>query len=296
LDQYTVKHGEYVRVTLRAEQPFRGFLIKAVDILDQKNETFGTFSVIGSWHIPYRDDSSASDSKYLHCAGILQSAVTHTGLTINMYVLSLQWRPPDNYHGMVTISASVVRDYQTYWTGIQSTPINVLNNHSDSENDVNSDSYQDNFGEESNVIIKKKHFSELSTISSSSFSTISSSSSSNRHSGAKFEDLSPHLDTPYNVWGDSDRDETQFGMEKIVTPDFRINTDLHTKNSMKRNNMDISTTISVGTEPSKRGQINSEISYKRLESQYGAWEENRAYLNRNSFQFSLCALTVSLIS
>merc|ERR1712142_1154430 len=154
----------------------------------------------------------------------------------------------------------------------------------------------DNFGEESNVIIKKKHFSELSTISSSSFSTISSSSSSNRHSGAKFEDLSPHLDTPYNVWGDSDRDETQFGMEKIVTPDFRINTDLHTKNSMKRNNMDISTTISVGPEPSKRGQINSEISYKRLESQYGAWEENRAYLNRNSFQFSLCALTVSLIS
>ena len=39
VDQYTITHGEYLRVTLRADQPFRGFLIKAVDILDYRNKS-----------------------------------------------------------------------------------------------------------------------------------------------------------------------------------------------------------------------------------------------------------------
>merc|ERR1719369_2666290 len=115
LDQYTVKEREYLRVTLRSEHPFKGFLIKAVDILDSRNKSFGSFSAIGSWYIPYIEDSNKSDSKYLHCNGSLQSAVTHSGFTINMHVVSLQWKPPENYGGIVTILATIVRDYTTHW-------------------------------------------------------------------------------------------------------------------------------------------------------------------------------------
>ena len=42
-----------------------------------------------------------------------------------MYVISLQWRPPDHYGGVVNIMATIVRDYAAYWTGVQSTQVMV---------------------------------------------------------------------------------------------------------------------------------------------------------------------------
>lgn len=39
MDQNTVTQGEYLRVTLRGEQPFRGFLVKALDYSDFRNKS-----------------------------------------------------------------------------------------------------------------------------------------------------------------------------------------------------------------------------------------------------------------
>ena len=41
------------------------------------------------------------------------------------YVLSLQWKPPHGFTGNVTVLASVVVDYRTYWAGLTSEPITV---------------------------------------------------------------------------------------------------------------------------------------------------------------------------
>lgn len=41
------------------------------------------------------------------------------------YVLSLQWKPPHGFTGNVTVLASVVMDYRTYWAGLTSEPIMV---------------------------------------------------------------------------------------------------------------------------------------------------------------------------
>ena len=47
------------------------------------------------------------------------------------YVLSLQWKPSYGFSGNVTIWATVVMDYQTYWAGISSDTINVFSNYDD---------------------------------------------------------------------------------------------------------------------------------------------------------------------
>jgi len=112
VDQTRVVHTDYVRVTIRSSQAFKGFLVTAVND-DRKR--------IGSWTIPYGDTSS----QYVHCDN-LQDTVTHTDHSSLRYVLSLSWKPPTSFSGNVTMVASVVMDYQTYWTGITSDTITVI--------------------------------------------------------------------------------------------------------------------------------------------------------------------------
>ena len=79
---------------------------------------------LGSWYIPYGDTSS----QYLHCDN-LQDSVTHTAHSSKRYVISLQWKPPDYFSGNVTILATLVMDYQTYWTNVTSNVIRVRSDH-----------------------------------------------------------------------------------------------------------------------------------------------------------------------
>ena len=54
-------------------------------------------------YIPYLADTDyLSESEYLHCGDRLQSAVTHSGRTNNIWVVSFQWRPPQHFSGHVT--------------------------------------------------------------------------------------------------------------------------------------------------------------------------------------------------
>jgi len=115
LDQDEVLHHDYVRVTIKSKQAFKGFLVTAVSPEEER---------LGSWYIPYGDTSS----QYLHC-GNLQDSVTHTAHSSKRYVLSLQWKPPQTFSGNVTILATLVMDYQTYWTNVRSNVITVLADH-----------------------------------------------------------------------------------------------------------------------------------------------------------------------
>merc|ERR1719270_1830504 len=142
MDQARITPDTYLRVTLRSQKAFKGFLLRA---------EAGNDRHVGTWYIPYLADTSyLSESQYLHCNNHLQSAVTHSGKTSAMWVVSFQWRPPHQFYGWVTFRATVVEDYRTFWTNITSTPILVMP--SDAENNIidykNDDSIYDNIDDE----------------------------------------------------------------------------------------------------------------------------------------------------
>merc|ERR1719150_2510740 len=127
VDQSEVRQDHYLRVTLRSTKPFKGFLLRAEDAQEKRNE-FGSWSAVGTWYIPYQNisETSPTSAKYLHCGGAPQSAVTHAGANSGAFVVSFQWRPPADLVGRVRIQATVVEDYRTYWTGILAPAVTVV--------------------------------------------------------------------------------------------------------------------------------------------------------------------------
>ena len=43
-----------------------------------------------------------------------------------MFVVSLQWKPPEKYHGWVSFHATVVENYQVFWIEVQSAPLYII--------------------------------------------------------------------------------------------------------------------------------------------------------------------------
>ena len=92
MDQARITPDTYLRVTIRSRRAFKGFLLRA---------EAGSVRHVGTWYIPYLADTSyLSESQYLHCDQLLQSAVTHSGKTNNMWVVSFQWRPGQDFAGL----------------------------------------------------------------------------------------------------------------------------------------------------------------------------------------------------
>jgi len=117
MDQYQMDADQYLRVTLRSKRAFKGFLLRAES--EKSNQT-------GSWYIPYLEDNSyLSESRYLHCRGGQQNAVTHSGRTATMFVVSFQWKPPSNFQGRVVFRATVVVNYRLFWVDITAAPVVV---------------------------------------------------------------------------------------------------------------------------------------------------------------------------
>ena len=85
---------------------------------------YASLKAIGTWYIPLR--AEANTSRYIACGGIHQKAVTHAGITApGLAAVHLQWSPPQTFHGIVVITASIVTNYSTYWASVQSNPISV---------------------------------------------------------------------------------------------------------------------------------------------------------------------------
>ena len=117
MDQYRMTSEQYLRVTLRSKRAFKGFLLRAES--EGSNHT-------GSWYIPYLEDTSyLSESHYLHCSGGAQSAVTHSGRTATMFVISFQWKPPAHFHGLIVFRATVVVNYRLFWVDVTAAKVQV---------------------------------------------------------------------------------------------------------------------------------------------------------------------------
>lgn len=112
MDQARITPDTYLRVTLRSQKAFKGnkgfdLKIGNINVLNTLGFLLRAEAVndrhVGTWYIPYLADTSyLSESQYLHCNNKLQSAVTHSGKTSAMWVVSFQWRPPHQFYGWVT--------------------------------------------------------------------------------------------------------------------------------------------------------------------------------------------------
>ena len=63
--------------------------------------------------------------RYLHCGGLPQSGVTHTGSSPGLLHVSLQWLPPVGYTGRVLLRAVVVANYTTFWSPVAAPVVEV---------------------------------------------------------------------------------------------------------------------------------------------------------------------------
>ena len=43
-----------------------------------------------------------------------------------MFVISLQWKPPAEFHGWVSFHATVVENYRLFWLDVSSAPLYVM--------------------------------------------------------------------------------------------------------------------------------------------------------------------------
>ena len=121
---------------MRSKRAFKGFLLRAESGKQPKMESNGNLeqptyfpeksNQTGSWYIPYLEDNSyLSESRYLHCQGGQQNAVTHSGRTATMFVVSFQWKPPASFQGRVVFRATVVVNYRLFWVDITAAPVLV---------------------------------------------------------------------------------------------------------------------------------------------------------------------------
>ena len=119
MDRAVITPDTYLRVTIRSRRAFKGFLLSATSVDTGARH-------VGTWYIPYLADTSyLSESEYLHCGQRLQSAVTHSGKAASMWVVSFQWRPPEDFRGWVQFRGTVVESYQVYWANVTSNKVYV---------------------------------------------------------------------------------------------------------------------------------------------------------------------------
>ena len=128
MDKHVINSDSYLRVTLRSRRTFKGFLLFA-----ESHDT----RYLGTWYIPYLTHvSHVSESRYLHCEARVQSAVTQSGQARDMWLVSFQWRPPDNFSGWSVFRATIVESYEVFWTDIVSNKVWVVSDNDTDDNEV----------------------------------------------------------------------------------------------------------------------------------------------------------------
>lgn len=94
---------------------------------------------VGMWTIPYLTDvSHVSESRYLHCGSRVQSAVTQSGQTPDVWVVSFQWSPGDEElpGTWVIFRATIVESYEVFWTDIVSAKVWIVDHEDHSVNEI----------------------------------------------------------------------------------------------------------------------------------------------------------------
>ncbi|EFX77693.1 hypothetical protein DAPPUDRAFT_305368 [Daphnia pulex] len=102
-----------VTVTLQAtgDADFRGYMIQA----RSGTETTG----VGSF------SAEGSQGKTMDCPGGTANAVTHSS-RVRRKNETFLWTPPADFQGQVTMKATVVVGFRTFYTELHSTPVTVV--------------------------------------------------------------------------------------------------------------------------------------------------------------------------
>jgi hypothetical protein len=102
--------GDAVTVVLSSDsgELFKGFFIQARDVAT--DEIIGTFQT--------------EEWKYVDCDPGVENAVTHPNNSTKSSV-TVDWIAPADYTGVIAFRATVVRQFDTFWLGIQSGEVTV---------------------------------------------------------------------------------------------------------------------------------------------------------------------------
>ncbi|KAK3552057.1 hypothetical protein QTP70_031786 [Hemibagrus guttatus] len=109
-DSSRYKEGDTITVTLNAiSGSFTGFLLEAR--LVGGNSNIGSFSILNS------------NAQTLNCAGVSNSAVSHTSKSSKTQIQT-KWKAPTSGNlNNIEFKATFVRDYSTFWAGVKSAQI-----------------------------------------------------------------------------------------------------------------------------------------------------------------------------
>lgn len=105
---YTATENVLVTIQGINGAKFKGFLIQ---MRTDNQQIVGTFTVI-----------TTAESQLLQCNNVNGAAITHTNNNTKTDLKAI-WTPPAQPVGSVRIEATVVQDFQTFWTNIVSTSI-----------------------------------------------------------------------------------------------------------------------------------------------------------------------------
>ena len=216
---------------------------------------------------------------------------------------------------MVTITATVVRDYRTYWNGLESTPVHVVSQEDedeDTEDDSDDNMYIDSDtlfgdvigernGQQSKVNLKfdlpikvtpPSRYGDNKTsieINKKVKSDVNSVPTDSEPSASLDQSVSYSHYLPYNI-GDnrpsnivqqtklSLAEQTENFRSTNADTDYKAATEA-TETSDKvwdGKTIDLNTSIFVTTLAVRKSRVKLEDPYRRLEAQYGSWKKSGA--------------------
>jgi len=108
-----VRPGDMLGVELktRESQQFKGFIIQARSAKDKGNQV-GSFVVSGD------------QASYMTCGRGIHNSITHRKSNLKESIQA-QWRAPYDFDGEVVFRFTYLREYNTYWVAVETSPVRV---------------------------------------------------------------------------------------------------------------------------------------------------------------------------
>lgn len=113
LTRNIVLPGEMIGIELTTgdASQFKGFIIQARSV-KQKDRQIGSFVVSGD------------DASYMTCGRGIHNSITHRKSNGKSSVKA-QWRAPTDFEGEVVFRYTCLKEYQTFWVGLETQPVRV---------------------------------------------------------------------------------------------------------------------------------------------------------------------------
>jgi len=125
MSKTTVQPGEMIEIELAAldNTQFKGFIIQARSV-KQKDQQVGSFVVSGN------------DASYMTCGRGIHNSITHRKSNGKSSVKA-QWRAPTDFEGDVVFRYTCLKEYQTFWVGLETESVRVTRSAGEASEIVN---------------------------------------------------------------------------------------------------------------------------------------------------------------